>query len=538
MVRLCSLFVHVAGPNTALVKSSGRKDVHVVIGGRMFALPMFHRVDRLSLKMRTIGVHTKQGLTVNGVRVDVTSACQIKIHGWSSPDDASAGPSVKVTSGLVGAELHLDNAAVRLAAQHFIGKTDIQIEEAIKKTVSGHQRAIIGYLTVEELYRDREAFRHRVLDLISSDMRNMGLAVVSYVVSEISDSNGYIEALGVTRTETVKREAVEGRAEHVAAAKSRAAEEESAAHIVVNQEKQRKILSDKDCAIANAKALEVIERQKAIQQKAHGISSAEQDKILFVKEQAAEAAKTKAKLEVIRYEVEKEKLIKQKEIHVKADAGLYKALVDADAARARTIAEAERIRTLGEAQAEANRLKGLAEVEVLRQRNRAWQESYVLHLRPTIYFYFNHPAIFHFFFHLFQFSILFSIILTIFSLNTVIRVNSGAILEKIIAILPDVARSVAAPLSKTEKMVFINSTNDAAGATSGPRNNTGGAAAFTKDFKRTIAELPEIVNGITGVDFAGAVQSLASHNPSDVPYQQGAAGKALSNNMNGNTMRI
>lgn len=387
------MFVHTAGPNTALIKSSGKKEVTVIIGGRMLAIPVFQRIDRLSLELRTITVHTKSGLTVNGVIVDVTSACQVKIQGWTSPDDASAAPNTKVTAGLMGSGLHMDHSAVRLAAQHFIGKSDKQIEEAIQKTVSGHQRAIIGCLTVEELYRDRAAFCKRVLDLISSDMRNMGLAVVSYTVAEILDTNGYIDALGVTQTETVKREAVEGAAKHQAAAKSRSAEEESASHILVNQQVQLKIQSDKDCAITNAKAQELVQRQIAVQKKAHEISSAEQDKVLFVTQQNARAAETQAELEVIKQQVEKEKLIKEKEINVEADAKLYKARVDADAVRASTAAKAEHIRMIGEAEAEATRLKGLADVEVLRQRNHAWQESYVQRIsffeRHTFYILFD-----------------------------------------------------------------------------------------------------------------------------------------------------
>ena len=50
-------------------------------------------------------------------------------------------------------------------------------------------------------------------------MRNMGLAVVSYTAADITDENGYIDALGVTQTEAVKREAVEGAAKKQSAAK-------------------------------------------------------------------------------------------------------------------------------------------------------------------------------------------------------------------------------------------------------------------------------------------------------------------------------
>lgn len=388
MVLSKGLFVHTAGPNTALVKSTGRKDVRVVIGGRMFSIPIIQRVDTLSLALRTITVHTRNGLTVNGVNVDVTSACQVKIQGWTTVNDASALMSTGSDTasrqrqqnggaGQLQKGLNIDAAAIRLAAQHFLGKNDTEIEDAIQKTIAGHQRAIIGSLTVEELYRDREAFCKRVLDLISSDMRNMGLVVVSYTVAEITDINGYIDALGVTQTETVKREAMEGAALHQAAAKSRAAKEDAQAHLDVNEQTQRKIQSDKERAVTEAKAQETVQRQVAVQKKAHDISSAEQDAILFVTQQKARAAETQAELNVIKQQVEKERLVKEKQINVEADAFLYKSKTNADSLRATTAAEADRVRIIGEAEAEAIRVKGLAEVEVLRERNKAWQESYV-----------------------------------------------------------------------------------------------------------------------------------------------------------------
>lgn len=374
-------FVHTAGPNTALIKSSGRRNMRVVIGGRMFSIPGMDRVDTLSLELRTITVFTKGGLTINGVSVDVTSACQVKIQGWTSEADATGGTKPDSTPrpsfGLSGQNgtVRLDEGAIRLAAQHFLGKSDQEMEDCIQATISGHQRSIIGCLTLEQLYRDRAAFCKRVLELISVDMRNMGLAVVSYTVADITDDNGYIDALGVTQTEAVKREAVEGAARNQSAAKSMQAQQEAAAHIEVNLQIRRKIESDLQLQLQQAKAQEMIQRQTAVQSKAHDISDAEQDAILLVTRQKAAAAETEAQLEVIRQEVEKEKLMKMKAVNVEADAMLYRAKLTADCTSATTAADAQRVRELGKAEAESIRQKGLAEVEVLRFRNRAWQES-------------------------------------------------------------------------------------------------------------------------------------------------------------------
>lgn len=371
-LRRRAIFIHTAGPDVALIKSGGRSRTQVVIGGRMLSIPIFQRIDALSLALRTISVRTTHGLTINGVAVDVNSTCQVKISSWSTASDTTV-PHPR--SANIGAELKLDYAAVRLAAQHFLGKNDQQMEDAIQKTIAGHQRAIIGGLTVEELYRDRAAFCKRVLDLCSDDMRSMGLTVVSYVVAEISDENGYIEALGVTQTELVKREASEGSAIHRAQARIQNAKQEADSHLLVNKQAEVKIESDKRRSVTQAKAQEEVLRREAIQNRAHEISTAEQDAVLFVKRQKARAAETEAELDVMRQEVQREKLEKEKRIHVDADAQLYRAEVTADAIRKTAKAEADKLTMIGQAEAEATRAKGMAEIDILRERNKIWQET-------------------------------------------------------------------------------------------------------------------------------------------------------------------
>lgn len=367
-----SWFIHTAGPNTALIKTSGRKGVSVVIGGRLFAIPILHRVEKLSLNLQTLIVETIGGLTVNGVKVDVTSACQVKICGWQCPNDHDASKHHDAEDQLL-----VDESAIRLAAQHFLGRKKEQMLETIKKSISGHQRAIIGYLTVEQLYRDRQAFCERVLDFISSDMRNMGLTVVSYTVIDISDNNGYIEALGVAQTEAVKRAADEGKALHKNAAKIASAIHDRAAHIEANKQTERKIISDKETEVSRAEATAEVEREQAKLQKAFEISDAQQEGVLLARVQKAKEKEAQAELLVAKAEVKREKLIKEKQVHVEADAMLYRARMDAERLCTAAQAQAERMLTIGNAEANVLCKKGMAEAEILRKRNRAWAEVYV-----------------------------------------------------------------------------------------------------------------------------------------------------------------
>lgn len=349
---------YTAGPNTALVTSSGK----IAIAGRLFALPIIHRVDSLSLKLRTITVHTNHGTTVNGVAVHVTGCCQVKIHGWST------------VPGPHGEEMAIDHDAIRLAAQHFLGHSDAHIADAIQKTVEGHQRAIIGTLTIEQLYSDRSAFSHQVKELCVQDMRNMGLSMVSYTVAEISDDEGYINALGTTQTEKVKRAATEGFAMHRSNALAKSREMEAHSHLKINQQRELMIQSHKELQIHRASAQTTINQAEANQQKAYAIEIAKENAVLHVAKRDAEAAKAEAERVVEAINVQKAKLHNEIRKNIPANAALYRKEREAEAIRAKSAADADRLRMISEAQAYSIRLKGAAKTKALEERVRMWNE--------------------------------------------------------------------------------------------------------------------------------------------------------------------
>ena len=48
-----------------------------------------------------------------------------------------------------------------------------------RETLEGHQRAIMGNMTVEEIYRDRKTFSSKVFEVATTDLVNMGMQVWS-----------------------------------------------------------------------------------------------------------------------------------------------------------------------------------------------------------------------------------------------------------------------------------------------------------------------------------------------------------------------
>ena len=70
-----------------------------------------------------------------------------------------------------------------------------------------HLRAILGTLTVEEINNDRQSFAMKLTTEAAGDLEKMGIGLDALTIQEISDEEGYLDALGKRRTAEVKRDA-------------------------------------------------------------------------------------------------------------------------------------------------------------------------------------------------------------------------------------------------------------------------------------------------------------------------------------------
>ena len=187
------------GPNQVLVVS-GRKHRYadpdgtdrargfrIVKGGGTFVYPVVEKVDILSLELLTIDVQTPEVYTSKGVPVTVDGVAQIKVKG--------------------------DDISIATAAEQFLSKSVDEIKNIAMQTMEGHLRAILGTMTVEEIYQNRDAFAQKVQEVAAGDMANMGLGIVSFTIRDIRDTQGYLDALGKPRIAQVKRDAQIAQAE-------------------------------------------------------------------------------------------------------------------------------------------------------------------------------------------------------------------------------------------------------------------------------------------------------------------------------------
>ncbi len=188
-----------AGPNEVLVISGRRRQMltsdgrqesvgfRIRVGGGAFVWPIFERVDILSLELMTLEVKTPEVYTEQGVPIMVDGVAQMKVQGT--------------------------DLAIRNAAERFLGMSRQEIANIALQTLEGHLRAILGTMTVEQVYKNRDMFAQRVQEVSACDLANMGLVIDSFTIRDIRDTHGYLEALGRPRIAQVKRDATIGEAE-------------------------------------------------------------------------------------------------------------------------------------------------------------------------------------------------------------------------------------------------------------------------------------------------------------------------------------
>lgn len=409
------------GPNEALVISGvGHDKPRLVPGGRAFLWPGIHKLQRISLNTMTLKIESRNVYTHQGVPVNVTGIAQVKIAGQNK-------------------EL------LMTACEQFLGKSEDEIRHVAMETLEGHQRAIMGTMTVEEIYRDRKKFSNKVFEVASSDLINMGITVVSYTLKDVDDSNGYLESLGASRTAEVKRDARMGEA----AAKSEATIKQA---IAEEQRMAARLAND----IEIAKAKRDFELKKAAYDQEVNTKEAEA-KLAF----ELQAAKVKQKLREEEMQIQvveraQQILIQEQEI-VRKERELDAAVrrpAEAEKFRLERIAEANRQKQILEAEANAEliRLKGEAEAFAIQAKAKAEAEKMA-----------KKAAAFK-------------------------EYSEAARVDMLMQALPKMAAEISHPITQTKKITMVS----AGGET--------GAAKLTGEVVDIMAKVPEMVQAMTGVD--------------------------------------
>lgn len=411
--------IHTVGPNEALIVSGGccgsTKRV-TIVGGWAWAWWLVTDVQRLSLEVMTLNPMCESVETAQGVPLTVTGVAQCKI--------------------MKADEL------LHTASEQFLGKSVKEIKSTILQTLEGHLRAILGTLTVEEVYRDRDQFAALVREVAAPDVGRMGIEILSFTIKDVYDEVQYLASLGKAQTAMVKRDADAGVAEANRDAGIKEAECQKAAMDVKYSTDTKIEDNSRMFKLQKANFDQEINTAKAESQLAYELQAAKIRQKIRNEEIQIEVVERRKQIEVEAQEVMRKERELNATVRLPAEAESYKVQTLAEGRRTQTvqgaIADSEKTKMIGAAEAHAISAVGKAEAESMR-------------LKAAVYKQYGDAA------------------------------KMSLVLEA----LPKIAAELAAPLAKTEEIVLI-----------------GGADSTTSELSRLVSQIPPAVNALTGVDLS------------------------------------
>ncbi|MBQ3484936.1 MAG: flotillin family protein [Clostridia bacterium] len=448
-------------PNVALIVS-GRKHKYkvkdaegkeivkrfgyrIVRGGATFVIPFFERVDKLNLGIMQVDIKTGQPVPSQeyiGVMVD----------------------------GVANIKIGSDDVSVATAAEQFLGWKQQEIAAVAMQVLEGNMREIIGRMTIADLVQNRDKFANETQNAATADMRNMGLEIVNITIQNFSDNDGVLDTLAVKNIAEKKRDADIARAEaqrDTVIRQSIADQEGNKARAEANATiaEQNKVLelrraqfrAEQDRAKADADLAYQVQQENA--RKELETERAAAELIRLQKETELQAQQVQIQREKLsidvreRAEAERDAKIAAAEAEravtqARAEAELYKAEKEAEANLISAQREAEAKFILAQKEAEAIRMKGEAEAEAMLKKAEAMKQY-----------------------------------------------GQAAMMQMVIDKLPDMAKAVSEPLSKTDKIILFGE---------------GGATSMARDTAGTMLQTFEAVKDAVGLDIPRMLKDVTT----------------------------
>merc|ERR1712165_27734 len=364
-------------------------------------------------------------------------------------DNVETKQGVPLTvTGVAQVKIMKDKQFLGIAAEQFLGKKEEEITETILQTLEGHLRAILGTLTVEEVYKDRDQFANLVREIAKPDVGKMGIEILSFTIKDVYDNVDYLASLGKSQTAAVKRDAEIGVAQANRDAGIREAEcEKSAMDIKYSTDTK---IEDNSRAFKLQKANfdKEVNSAKAEAQLAYELQAAKIQQKIRNEEIQIQVVERRKQIEIEEQEIKRKEKELTATVKLPAEAEAYKVQTIAEGKRTQTVevarAEAERVRLTGAAEARAIEAVGRAEAERMRMKASAYKQY-----------------------------------------------GDAAVMALVLEALPQIAAEVAAPLAKTDEIVLL-----------------GGADRTTTEINKLVSQLPPAVSALTGVDLSGALGKI------------------------------
>ena len=407
-----------APPDQAYIISGLRKESRVLIGRAGVKVPFFERLDRLYLGQMTVDIKTEQSVPTNDfINVNVDAVAKVRIS--PTPE------------------------GIKLAAKNFLNKRSDAITMDLQDSLQGNMREIIGTLSLKEINTDRDSFSDQVMSKASKDMDKLGIEILSCNIQNVTDENGLIRDLGADNTSLIKKNAAIAKAQanrDVAIAQAEADKAANDARVKADTEIAQK---NNELAIRQSELKITADTKQAEADAAYEIQKQAQQKSIETTTVNAQIARAEREAELKRQEVEVTRQKLDADIRAQADAERYRREQEAQAdlfrrqkdaealryeqeqaAQAQKIAaeaakfakeqEAAGIAAVGRAEAEAIQAKALAEAEGIDRKAEAMK-----------------------------------------------KYGEAAIVEMVMQALPEIAKNVAEPLSRVDRITMYGEGNSA-----------------------------------------------------------------------------
>uniref|UniRef100_A0A8C1S6W7 Flotillin n=1 Tax=Cyprinus carpio TaxID=7962 RepID=A0A8C1S6W7_CYPCA len=449
----------------------GSDEKTYTVGGWAWAWWLITDIQKLSLEIMTILCRCENIETSEGVPLDVTGVAQVITLNETNHsqlfwfvslfcvfhritleimtlqpkcEDVETAEGVALTvTGVAQVKVMNDKELLGYACEQFLGKTVVEIRSVILQTLEGHLRSILGTLTVEQIYQDRDQFAKLVREVAAPDVGRMGIEILSFTIKDVYDKVDYLSSLGKSQTAAVQRDADIGVAEAERDAGIREADCKKEMMDVKFQADTRMADSKRELEMQKAAFNQEVNTKKAEAQLAYELQAAKEQQKIRLEEIEIEVVQRKKQITI----EEKEILRTDKEL-----IATVRRPAEAEAYKMQQLAEAQKIKKVLTAQAEAEKIKRIGEAEAGSIEAVGKAEAEKMRLKAEAYQQYGEAA------------------------------KTALVLEA----LPKIAAQVAAPLSRTNEIVILS----------------GDGGRVTGEVNRLLAELPVSVNALTGVDLS------------------------------------
>ncbi|XP_060704427.1 flotillin-2 isoform X1 [Chiloscyllium punctatum] len=409
---------HTVGPNEALVVSGGccgSDQKQYVIGGWAWAWWCVSQTQRMSLEIMTLQPKCEDVETAEGVALTVTGVAQVKVM--------------------------TDKDLLAVACEQFLGKSVQETKSVVLQTLEGHLRAILGTLTVEAIYQDRDQFAQLVREVAAPDVGRMGIEILSFTIKDVYDKVEYLSSLGKSQTAIVQRDAEIGVAEAERDAGIREAECKKEAMDVKYSADTMMADSKRAFEMQKAAFNQEINIKKAEAQLAYELQGAKEQQKIRQEEIEIEVVQRKKQIDIEEKEISR----MDKEL-----IGTVKRPAEAEAFRMQQVAEGQKVKQVLIAQAQAEKIRKIGEAEASSISAIGKADAERMRLKAAAYQQYGNAA------------------------------KMALVLDA----LPKIAAEVTAPLAKTDEIVILGGDNN----------------RVTSEVTRLLAEVPASVHALTGVD--------------------------------------